>query len=168
MRTISLASLAASSGHPRGGRAGAPVLAGRPPAELPVMATPARSSAYAPAPDETEWAERLRELRPHQGAQQWMSLMAERMKDRWTSALGPPPPGVRTHPGRAPAGASRATSREPDEADPEAGGVWVYRSVPDARRWVQALDTHPAFGEARFLWYVLGRPVLVGGLVMKT
>lgn len=130
---------------------------------LRYMATGPRTSAASaqPGPGEADWEARIRELRPHTGADQWLQRQAERLQNRWTSALGPPPVGVLTHPGRSRASSDRATSRSDEEAEAEASGLWTYREVADARRWVQDLDTHPPFGESRFLWYVLGRPVMV-------
>jgi hypothetical protein len=119
------------------------------------------SSSWSAPPDAAEWASMAAERRHNPGEQAWLDSLADRLKDKWTSAMGPPPPGVETQPGRGKSQSSRATSRDADEGEADAAGQWAYRAVPDARRWVQALDTHPSFGDSRFLWYVLGRPVMV-------
>lgn len=126
------------------------------------MALPVQSAVYDPPPDEKAWLERARVFRPSRGNQEWLHFMAQRLKDRWIEASGAPPEHLQTHPGRIRAQSSRASSR--DDEDPEAvpaPGLWTKRLVQDARRWVQTLDMHPAFGDSRFLWYVLGRPVMV-------
>ena len=93
------------------------------------------------------------------GSEAWLDTMAERLKNKWETALQSIPAAVRTHPGRQAAkgrGKGKAESHEVSDQP----SMWTYRPVADARRWVQQLDTHPSFGDSRFLWYVLGRPVM--------
>ena len=123
-----------------------------------VMARP--SAADVPMPDEREWAARAAEMRPTAGSEAWMDTMADRLKNKWETALQSIPPGVRTHPGRKAAkGRGKETGEIHEVSDQPS--PWTYRPVAEARRWVQQLDTHPSFGDSRFLWYVLGRPVMV-------
>ena len=120
-----------------------------------------RSAASTPMPDEREWQSLAEERRRHSGSEQWLDAMYHRIEEKWKAALNSIPEGVRTSLGRG-AGArqSGAASTEPAETSDQPS-QWTYRRVPDARRWVQDLDTHPRFGDSRFLWYVLGRPVMV-------
>lgn len=112
-------------------------------------------------PDEREWQSLAEERRRHSGSEQWLDAMYHRIEEKWRAALNSIPEGVRTSLGRG-AGArqSGAASTEAAETSDQPS-QWTYRRVPDARRWVQDLDTHPSFGDSRFLWYVLGRPVMV-------
>jgi hypothetical protein len=130
-----------------------------------VIAMAAAGSAFSGAPSAVDWDTRAALMRESHGSEQWLRVMAQRLQNKWETALGPPPTGTIIHPGRSSASASRAISRDPQ--DEPAGGPpqWAYRTVPEARRWVQALDTHPSFGDTRFLWYALGRPVMVRRLV---
>lgn len=86
--------------------------------------------------------------------------MAHRLEDKWKAALTTVPEGVRTALGRGAAAKRRAAPSGESEETSDQPSQWTYRRVVDARKWVQQLDTHPSFGDSRFLWYVLGRPVM--------
>ena len=150
---------------PRHLRQGPPERASLRPRVEQLRAMAAAGSAFSGAPSGVAWDTRAALMRDCHGSEQWLRDMAQRLQNKWETALGPAPAGTITHPGKSGASASRATSRDPQDESGRDPAQWAYRTVPEARRWVQALDTHPSFGDTRFLWYALGRPVMVRRLV---